>query len=67
MLPPQENQTSDMFVALGVIAEKGTLYTNLTGKFPLKSVSGGKYVLIAYDYDSNAILEKVVKSRNDMD
>eukprot|EP00957_Ditylum_brightwellii_P069106 5245830-Ditylum_brightwellii.AAC.1 len=56
MLLPQENQTSDIFVALGVTNEKGTLYTNLTGKFPLTSVSSGKYVLIAYDYDSNGIL-----------
>eukprot|EP00957_Ditylum_brightwellii_P025968 1963626-Ditylum_brightwellii.AAC.1 len=67
MSTPQENQTSNMFVVLGVTNEKGTLYTNLTGKFPLTSVSSEKYVLIAYGYDSNAILAKVVKSRNDMD
>eukprot|EP00957_Ditylum_brightwellii_P211257 15365959-Ditylum_brightwellii.AAC.1 len=67
MSPSRENRTSDMFVALGVTNEKGTLYTDLTGKFPLTSISSGKYVLIAYDYDSNAILAKVVKSRNDMD
>eukprot|EP00957_Ditylum_brightwellii_P068047 5165833-Ditylum_brightwellii.AAC.1 len=67
MLPSKENWTNDMFVTLGVTDEKGTLYNNLKGKFPFTSISGGKYVLIAHDYNSNEILAKVVKKRNDMD
>jgi len=29
---------------------------DLTGKFPVQSLSGNNYILIVYDYDSNGIL-----------
>ena len=38
-------------------------FTDLTGPFPSVSSRGNKYVLIAYDYDSNAILATPVKTR----
>eukprot|EP00957_Ditylum_brightwellii_P204934 15341444-Ditylum_brightwellii.AAC.1 len=33
--PAQEQKTNKTFVALGVTDGKGTLYTDLTGKFPV--------------------------------
>eukprot|EP00957_Ditylum_brightwellii_P209505 15362027-Ditylum_brightwellii.AAC.1 len=38
---------------------------DLTGKFPTTTQSGNKYVLVAYDYDSNAILSILVPNCSD--
>ena len=42
---------------------KATAYNDLTGKFPHKSSRGHQYILVVYDYDSNAILAAPLKSR----
>ena len=39
------------------------LYSNLTGKFPIQSSLGNKYILIVYYYDANAIVVKPLKER----
>ena len=39
------------------------LYSDQTGKFPAQSSRGYQYVVIMYDYDSNTILSKPLKSR----
>ena len=44
---------------------EGIIYTDLSGKFPVTSLSGNKYVLLLYHYDSNAILVKPLKNRSD--
>jgi hypothetical protein len=36
--------------------ETNQIYSDLTGRFPTTSLSGNKYILILYDYDSNSIL-----------
>eukprot|EP00957_Ditylum_brightwellii_P118052 9003157-Ditylum_brightwellii.AAC.1 len=41
-----------------------TLYMDLTGKFPVTSQAGNKYVLVAYDYNSNAILAVSVPNQS---
>ena len=56
MNTPQEEKTHNIFIALGAPYEKGKLYTDLTGKSPINSAAGTRYILIAYDYDSNAII-----------
>ena len=38
-------------------------YMDLTGRFPYKSSRGNEYILVVYDYDSNAILAEPLKSR----
>ena len=38
-------------------------YGDLTGKFPIESSRGNKYLLIIYDYDSNAILATALQNR----
>ena len=37
-------------------------YMDLTGHFPHKSSSGNEYLLVVYDYDSNAILAEALSS-----
>ena len=43
------------------IKRKG--FNNLTGDFPHKSSRGSLYVMVLYDYDSNAILAESMKNR----
>ena len=50
-------ETVDKFVA------KNVTYSDLTGRFPHQSSRGNKYIIILYDYDSNAILMEPLKSR----
>jgi hypothetical protein len=41
--------------------DAGQIYTDQTGKFPVVSSKGNKYIMILYDYDSNAILAQPIK------
>jgi hypothetical protein len=43
----------------------GTMYTNGTGSFPVRSFRNMQYVFLAYIYDLNAILVRAMPSRND--
>jgi hypothetical protein len=42
---------------------KSQIYTDLTGIFPTTSISGNRYILILYDYDSNSVLSAPMKNR----
>jgi hypothetical protein len=50
------------FAAL-VNANTGTMYTNLTGAFPIGSFKNMQYIFIAYVYDLNAIIIRLMPSR----
>jgi hypothetical protein len=41
--------------------DAGQIYTDQTGIFPVVSRKGNKYIMILYDYDSNAILAQPIK------
>jgi hypothetical protein len=43
--------------------DAGQIYTDQTGRFPVVSSKGNKYIMILYDYDSNAILAQPIKYR----
>jgi len=43
----------------------GTMYTNGTGAFPVRSFCNMQYVFVAYIYDLNAILVRAMPSKND--
>ena len=45
----------------------GKLYTDLTRCFPVQSSRGHKYILVVYNFDSNSIHVKPLKSRHDND
>jgi len=40
----------------------GKIYTDLTGRFPVQSRRGNKYLFVLHDYDSNAILAEPLKN-----
>ena len=40
----------------------GKNYTNQTGRFPVTSIRGFKYIMVAYDHDSNTIHAKPMKN-----
>ena len=42
---------------------KEKAYSDLTGRFPHMSSRGNQYLFVLYDYDSNAILSRAIKSR----
>ena len=43
------------FAALAA-ANTGTMYTDLTGAFPIRSFKNMQYIFVAYIYDLNAII-----------
>jgi hypothetical protein len=38
-----------------VVVDQGQLYTDLTGKFPVRSSKGNWYVMVCYAYDCNYV------------
>jgi len=43
----------------------GTMYTDITGAFPVRSCKGMQYIFVAYVYDLNAIIVRAMPSRTD--
>jgi hypothetical protein len=65
------NQETDMdhgintqFVYAATI-DADQIYIDQTCRFPVVSSRGNKYIMILYDYDSNAILAQPIKDRTD--
>lgn len=55
--------TNKVFVR--IFDPSGQIYTDQTGRFPVTSSLGSKYIMILYDHDSNAILAKLLRSRTE--
>jgi hypothetical protein len=47
-----------------VVVDQGQLYTDLTGKFPVRSSKGNWYVMVCYSYDCNYVKVVPMKSRS---
>jgi hypothetical protein len=47
-----------------VVVDQGQLYTDLTGKFPVRSSKGNSYLMLCYIYDCNYIKIVPMKSRS---
>jgi hypothetical protein len=58
----QDHGIKTQFVYAATI-DAGQIYTDQTGRFPVVSRKGNKYIMILYDYDSNAILAQPIKDR----
>jgi hypothetical protein len=58
----QDHGIKTQFVYAATI-DAGQIYTDQTGRFPVVSSKGNKYIMILYDYDSNAILTRPIKDR----
>ena len=56
-------RTHDVLAVITPFKETRQAYSDQTGKFPYKSSRGNEYLLIVYDYDSNAILAEPLKSK----
>jgi hypothetical protein len=55
-------KTHQVFAAM---VDVGKVYGDLTGRFPIQSSSGHKYILTLYDYASNTISTEPMKNRTD--
>ena len=42
----------------------GEIHSDQTGRFPIQSSSGNKYIIVIYEYDPNAILIKPLPDRS---
>ena len=63
--PPNtpNEKTHDVLAVITPFKETNRAYSDQTGKFPYKSSQGNEYLLIVYDYDSNAILAEPLKNK----
>ena len=61
----KENKCGEVYLmVLDIRRTNGTIYTDLTGVFPVTSTRGKKLLYIAYSYDANGILWETMKSKN---
>jgi hypothetical protein len=60
---PHNARTHAAFTTILPATDVQKSYSDQTGKFPLQSSRGYNYVMVLYDYDSNAILSKPLKTR----
>ena len=58
---PDKSKTNIFIEAIVPATDK--IYTDLTGKFPIQSSLGNKYILITYHYDANCILAEPLQDR----
>jgi hypothetical protein len=47
-----------------VVIDQGQLYTDLMGRFPVRSSKGNWYVMVCYTYDCNYVKSVPMKSRS---
>ncbi len=67
MFPQQELcavQDVFCFAALANVIT-GTMYTDITGAFPVRSFKSMQYIFVAYIFDLNAIIVRIMPSRTD--
>jgi hypothetical protein len=61
--PEQEPNNACTNTMFATIESTGKIYTDQTGRFPVTSSRGKKYILVLYDYDTNSILTEALSSR----
>ena len=62
----QEKKCGEVYLmVLDIRRMNSTIYTELTGAFPVTSGRGNKLLYIAYSYDANGIIWEPMKSKND--
>jgi hypothetical protein len=64
---PQNKATHNLFALLLPTSDLCKSYSGQNGRFPIQSWRGYQYVFNLYEYDSNAILSKPLKTRQAMD
>ena len=61
----QSEDTNIVF--LKTVDLTGKIYTDQTGRFPVTSRKGNKYILVTYHYDSNTIHAEPLKTISVLD
>ena len=61
-IPSDMTPSNEMYIR---VEHTIKVYTDDTGRFPVRSHSGNQYIMIAYHCDSNAIIASPFKSRTD--
>ena len=65
---PQATQSENTnLVFFKTVDLSGKIYTDQTGRFPVTSIRGNKYILVAYHFDSNTIHAEPLKTRSGLD
>jgi hypothetical protein len=62
--PPDTDLGTKTHLVYAVVVNQGQLYTDLTGKFPVRSSKGNYYVMLCYIYDCNYIKVVPINSRS---
>jgi hypothetical protein len=62
--PPDTDLGKKTHLVYAVVVDQGQLYTDLMGKFPVRSSKGNSYVMVCYIYDCNYIKAIPMKSRS---
>ena len=61
----QETKCGEVYIMmLEITRMNGTIFTDLTGAFPVTSARGNKYLMIAYSFDANGIIFECMKSKH---
>jgi hypothetical protein len=61
---PDTDLGTKTHLVYAIVVDQGQLYTDLTGKLPLRSSKGNSYVMVCYVYDCNYIEVIPMKSRS---
>jgi hypothetical protein len=62
--PPDTDLGTKTHLVYAVIVDQGQLYTDLTGKFPVRSSKGNSYVMLCYIYYWNYVKVIPMRSRS---
>jgi hypothetical protein len=61
---PDADLGTKTHLVYAVVVDQGQLYTDLTGKFSVRSSKGNSYVLVCYIYDCNYVKLVPMRSRS---
>jgi hypothetical protein len=62
--PPDTDLVTKTHLMYAVVVDQGQLYTDLTGKFPVRSSKENSNVMVCYIYDCNYVKVIPMKSRS---
>jgi hypothetical protein len=62
--PPDAYLGTKTHLVYAVVVDQGQLYTDLTGKFLVRSSRGHSYVMVCYVYDCNCVKVIPMRSRS---
>ena len=60
---PDPTTNNHVYLSIEDINRTGRIYTDQTGRFPMTSARGYRYMIIAYNQDTNHIFAFPLKSR----